>query len=228
MDVTSVIRLAGKLTYGGLALLALWGAFSIILLYRRIKVLSLPSPNEEERFIREIGDALRRGDYARATKACEVPNRRRRALPQLVVFAIANRAEGMTRLSQSLATKFQRTVLAGLEHRLSWIHTVARSSPMLGLLGTVLGMIGAFGKIAGAERTDPSALAEDISLALVTTAIGLVIAIPMILAASYSATRIRDLEGAVEEGAQHLINELAVSPPEAPAERAAPAAKEKK
>ena len=119
--------------------------------------------------------------------------------------------------------KFQRTVLAGLEHRLSWIHTVARSSPMLGLLGTVVGMIGAFGKIAGVDRTRPSALAEDISLALFTTAIGIVIAIPMILAASFTTTRIRKLEGAVEEGAHVLLNELSEGPPpEAPADPAQP------
>ena len=53
---------------------------------------------------------------------------------------------------------------------------------MVGLLGTVIGMMGAFAKIAGGDKVDPTQLADDISFASITTACGLAIAIPLVLA----------------------------------------------
>ena len=72
---------------------------------------------------------------------------------------------------------------------------------MLGLLGTVLGMINAFAKIAasqGSGGTDPTKLANDISFALLTTAIGLVIAIPLVMAGNLIHIRIGKLQDSVQ------------------------------
>lgn len=78
-----------------------------------------------------------------------------------------------------------------LEHRLSYIAMIATISPMIGLLGTVQGMIGAFETLAltSTGAPDPRALAGDISTALFTTLIGLFIAIPAI--AVYNVLRNR-------------------------------------
>ncbi|MEQ8846526.1 MotA/TolQ/ExbB proton channel family protein [Botrimarina sp.] len=68
-----------------------------------------------------------------------------------------------------------------LEHRLSYIALIGTISPMIGLLGTVQGMISSFNVIATSPTTPkPSELAEGISTALFTTAVGLAIAIPAI------------------------------------------------
>lgn len=68
-----------------------------------------------------------------------------------------------------------------LEHRLSYIALIGTISPMIGLLGTVQGMIAAFIVIATSQQTPkPSELAAGISTALVTTAVGLLLAIPAI------------------------------------------------
>ncbi len=76
----------------------------------------------------------------------------------------------------------------GLEHRLSWLALIATTGPMLGLLGTVQGMVQAFEVIARtATQPKPSELAEGIMLALVTTLEGLIIAIPAMI--SYSLLR---------------------------------------
>ena len=96
--------------------------------------------------------------------------------------------------------RFQRDVLAELEHRLSWVYTVIKSAPMLGLFGTVLGMMGAFSKLASKENVDPTALADDISLALITTALGLAIAIPLVLSTASINVRIRKMEDLVGAG----------------------------
>jgi hypothetical protein len=71
---------------------------------------------------------------------------------------------------------------------------------MLGLLGTVLGMMGAFGKLATAENVKPENLAGDIMLALITTAVGLVIAIPLILGLTVINVNIRRMEDLVTLG----------------------------
>ena len=68
-----------------------------------------------------------------------------------------------------------------LEHRLSYLGTIASIAPMIGLLGTVYGMILAFSVIADGGPPQANKLADSISLALVTTQIGLMIAIPALI-----------------------------------------------
>jgi biopolymer transport protein ExbB len=68
-----------------------------------------------------------------------------------------------------------------LEHRLSYLGTIASVSPMVGLLGTVWGMVKAFSVIAKDVTPQASELAGGIAMALVTTLIGLVIAIPALV-----------------------------------------------
>ena len=109
-----------------------------------------------------------------------------------------------------LAEKFERDVLADLEYRHSWIGTIVKSAPMLGLLGTVSGMILAFAKIATSQQTgtDPSALADDISLALLTTAMGLTVAIPLVLLGALVQVRIGKLQDAVQQHVGEFLDDL--------------------
>jgi biopolymer transport protein ExbB len=73
--------------------------------------------------------------------------------------------------------------LMTMEHRLSLLALIANISPMIGLLGTVVGMVASFQVIADSQvAPQASKLAEGISMALVTTEIGLFIAIPSIVA----------------------------------------------
>ncbi len=87
-----------------------------------------------------------------------------------------------------------------LEHRLSYIALIGVISPMIGLMGTVLGMIGAFQELATVKGTqvDPAQLADDISTALFTTLMGLFIAIPAI--AIYNILRNRVARLVLEVG----------------------------
>lgn len=84
---------------------------------------------------------------------------------------------------------------------------VATISPLLGLFGTVYGMIGAFESVALAgEMGDPSVMAGDISYALITTALGLVIAVPALAVYHYLRIRTRLLSLSLEEQASHLVS----------------------
>jgi biopolymer transport protein ExbB len=103
---------------------------------------------------------------------------------------------------------------------------IAAIAPMLGLLGTVVGMVGAFDTISASEGfARPDQLAGDISKALVTTLMGLTLAIPATAALTYFRNRIDALTGdvadIVEQLAAHLEHEAAE--PVAPARRPSPA-----
>ena len=78
-----------------------------------------------------------------------------------------------------------------MEKRLSALGTIATASPLLGLLGTVVGMIEIFGASASAG-TDPQALAHGISVALYNTAFGLIIAIPSLMFYRYLKNRVEE------------------------------------
>jgi len=92
-----------------------------------------------------------------------------------------------------------------LEHRLSYLALIGTLSPMIGLLGTVHGMINAFKLIANTATgaPDPQALAQGISTALFTTFIGLVLAIPALAAYNLMRNRVSRLVlevGIISEG----------------------------
>lgn len=96
---------------------------------------------------------------------------------------------------------------------------VATISPLLGLFGTVYGMIGAFESVALAGKMgDPSIMAGDIAFALMTTAIGLVIAVPALSAYHFFRIRSNMLGLSLEEQASHLIDRWHGGPEAPPVE----------
>lgn len=100
----------------------------------------------------------------------------------------------------------QKTVL--LERHLVWLHTIAQAAPLLGLLGTVLGMIKMFASISLSGLGDPNALSDGISEAMATTAIGLAIGIPTLVAHNLLAAKSESLITEIEAHASHLVAHL--------------------
>ncbi len=204
MDLTAITGFLAILIYSALALIALWGAFSVIMVWRRVAQIRFRDEREQSEFLDQLDDQLQGGDVEAAGQMCDGDLR---ALPQLVLLAASNRQLGFTKVRDLLVDRFRRDVLADLEHRLSWIETVIKSAPMVGLFGTVIGMMGAFSKLAGEqqERISPNVLANDISLALITTACGLAIAIPLVLARASVNVRIREMEDLVGFGLTRFL-----------------------
>ena len=93
-----------------------------------------------------------------------------------------------------------------LERGLVVLATIANVAPMLGFLGTVIGMISAFAAIEAAGQVDPALVASGIKVALITTASGLAVAIPVNIAYNYFVTRIDALIADMEEGAQAVLD----------------------
>lgn len=98
-----------------------------------------------------------------------------------------------------------RHVLPELERFLNTLGTIAAISPFLGLLGTVLGMIQMFAGVGTHGVGDPALVAAGISQALVTTAAGLIVAIPSLMFYRYFRGRVNELVVAMEEEADKLL-----------------------
>ncbi len=203
MDLTLILEWIGNGIYAAMAAVAIYGVFTAILIARRISQKRFRSHAGAEEFLDEVRDNLEKQQYEGVADLCDTPGYWAKAVPQLLLVAVANRNRPINKLRRMMGEHFEREILADLEYRMSWINTVVKTAPMLGLLGTVTGMIAAFGKIAGASKTgaDPSALAGDISFALFTTAMGLMIAIPLVMLGSWLQVRIGKLQ---DEVAQYL------------------------
>ena len=108
------------------------------------------------------------------------------------------------------SARIAREILSDFDVRTQWVNTIVKTAPMLGLLGTVTGMIAAFKKIAGTGESgvNPSDLASDISFALWTTAAGLGIAIPLVILGSMVQTRINKLQESVEDNLGSFFDDL--------------------
>lgn len=89
---------------------------------------------------------------------------------------------------------------------INYLSLCAQVSPMLGLLGTILGMVGAFGTLAVTGSADPSLLAGDISVALLTTLWGLINAIPCLIAYFFFKGRLNSLIADCHHAAEEMIN----------------------
>lgn len=98
-----------------------------------------------------------------------------------------------------------RHVVHEMERFLNTLGTIAAITPLLGLLGTVIGMIKVFTVITTKGVGDPSVLAEGISVALITTATGLTIAIPSLMFYRYFHGKIDELVVTMEQEALKMV-----------------------
>ena len=193
----TVFDIAGIVLYTLLGITAFWGGLCVIVVWMRVGQKRLRSESEQDAFLDALEKPLSEKDFDAISAACQAD---RRAMPQLIYLAVVNRRIGYGKVRQLVLDRFQRDVLADLEHRLSYVNTVIKSAPMLGLLGSVVGMIGAFATLSSEGAGDPTALAGNIATALYTTACGLAIAIPLVMCTANINVRIRKMEDLVGTG----------------------------
>ena len=102
-----------------------------------------------------------------------------------------------------------RAVAHQLERYLSALATIASAAPLMGLLGTVVGMIEIFGSQNAAGGSNPMTLAHGISVALYNTAFGLIIALPALIFWRYFRARVDDYLLRMEIGTEQFLRHLA-------------------
>jgi len=125
--------------------------------------------------IDNVTDAMSEGDVLKALKSCEdEPG----PLANILTAGFSHVEEGYDVIQEAISTSADLET-EQLVQKLTWLSVVGNLAPMLGLLGTVQGMIGAFSTLAGGAP-DVNLLAQQISQALYTTAGGLTIAVPCV------------------------------------------------
>lgn len=206
-DASQIFVIVGNLSYVALAAVALWGAYYVFLVLTRVNAKRFKTEAAQDDFIDSIEDDLRRGNFDAVQERCQGD---KRAVPMMVVYACKNRSLGFQKMRQLTLDRFQRDVIADLDYSIAWVVTVIKTAPMLGLFGTVVGMMGAFGKLASATNVNPTDLAGDIRVALETTAIGLTIAIPLVMAMASIHNRIRHMQDLVASGLSRVFDAMKV------------------
>lgn len=210
VDLDPILEAFGYMIYAAMALAAVYGLYCIVVLMRRVKQKSFPGSDAAKAFLEDVGEMLDKDDFDGVADECDTPELWARAVPQLITVAVENRAKPIKKIKIIVAEFFSREILADFDVRNGWVNTIVKAAPMLGLLGTVTGMIAAFGKIAGTGESGvkPSELAGDISFALFTTAAGLAIAIPLVILGSMTQSRISKLQDSVQEHMGTFFDDL--------------------
>ena len=113
----------------------------------------------------------------------------------------------VTALERSAQTAASESV-TNLERRMTWLATIAATSPFVGLFGTVMGVVDAFHGLGTAGAATLRAVAPGISEALITTAAGLFVAVPAVVAYNQFTARIRVLASATDDFCRELLNSL--------------------
>lgn len=126
-------------------------------------------------------------------------------LGKILAAGLVNRAHEREVMKESIE-EVGRHVAHELERFLNTLGTIASITPLLGLLGTVIGMIKVFAVITAHGVGDPSVLAEGISVALLTTAAGLSVAIPTLMFHRYFRGKVDELIVTMEQEALKMVD----------------------
>jgi biopolymer transport protein ExbB/TolQ len=205
MSVNDLAKMLGDACYVFLAVNFFWGLYNIVMGFRRVKELNFANHDEQAEFLDEVSQPLRDRRYSAVE---DLTRDDARALPQLAYLAVTNRDLGAEQLRQVVTEVVQRDVMGDLEYRTTWVATVIKSGPLLGLFGTVLGMMAAFGRIGTGEKVEPSQIAAEISIALICTAMGLATAIPFNFMLQSLNSRIRSFQDALGAGLVRVLELL--------------------
>ncbi len=160
---------------------------------------------DTDRILAEVDELTRAGKIQEAIERCIVTPGPTSAI---LLSGLRRIAEGHIKedeLEQAINTT--GTIELGfLERGLVILATIANVAPLMGFLGTVVGMIMAFASIETAGNVDATLVAGGIKVALLTTAAGLLIAIPTNIGYNFFVTRIDTLIVDMEQGTQQVLN----------------------
>ncbi|HET7620175.1 MAG TPA: MotA/TolQ/ExbB proton channel family protein [Vicinamibacterales bacterium] len=156
-------------------------------------------------FLRALREHLVAGDVDAAVEVCE---RHPSPVASIVKAGLLRSGRSKEDVERSLQEASSRE-LAALERGLPILATIAMIAPLLGFLGTVTGMINSFDALARVGLNNPAAVASGISEALITTAAGLIIAIPVQMAYNYFVSRVNDLVRDMEAAANIVLDAVA-------------------
>jgi len=159
---------------------------------------------KSKRFVDRVKNLVKKGSIELAVSACR---KSPTPISQIMLAGLMKYGQRRKEIKEAIEDSANQEIPL-LEKNLSTLSTIGNITPLLGLLGTVFGMIKAFNVIAVMGVGKPEALAEGISMALLTTAFGLSVAIPTIVIYNYLAHRVDKLIREMEISCVDLLELL--------------------
>ncbi len=157
---------------------------------------------DPKKLMDKVKDALRKKDYRVAVGFCEAtPGPVAKVLTTAIELHELPLEEQREGVNEAFLSETPR-----MERGLAILSTIVTISPLLGLLGTITGLMELFNVIAGGELGNSEALSAGIAQALITTATGLSIAILFLILHNIVATRVEKLINQMEKAVTELIN----------------------
>lgn len=169
----------------------------------RILYLTLSTINTKK-FIAAVEEALKNGGIEAAKEVCK---NQRGPIASIYWQGLDRYAQGLDSVEKAVVS-YGSVQTGQMESGLSWIGLFIALAPMLGFMGTVVGMIGAFDAIQAAGDISPTLVAGGIKVALLTTLMGLIAAVILQLFYNYIVSKIDSLVNAMEDSSITLMDIL--------------------
>ena len=177
--------------------------FGLALCIERIIYLNLASTNTKK-LIKNIEDALQEGGVEAAKEICR---NTRGPVASIFYQGLDRYDEGIEVIEKSVVS-YGSVQMGLLEKGLTWISLFIAVAPMLGFMGTVIGMIDAFDQIQAMGDISASAVAGGIKVALITTVSGLIVAIILQVFYNYIVSKIDGIVNSMEDASISLLDIL--------------------
>jgi len=183
-----------------IVLVSLFAAYVFIQRYLKLS----REPIDHEALMTRVNQAVQARDLDAAIAACDTQGG---TVARVLAAALTRLPYGRS----AVESAFQEATLEA-EQRLARgirpLATIAQIAPLMGLLGTVTGMIIAFAEISSQGTGNPAALADGIGQALVTTAAGLIVAIPTLIGQNVLSSRVDGILLEIEKRREELMGEV--------------------
>ena len=185
----------------GIVLLCLILGLAIAI--ERIIFLNLSTTNTKK-LAQDVEDALNSGGVEAAKEVC----RNTKGPVASIYYQGLDRADESIEAAEKAVVAYGGVQMGQLEKNVSWISLFIALAPMLGFMGTVIGMIQAFDKIEAAGDMQPSLVAGGIKVALLTTVFGLIVAIILQIFYNYIIAKIDSIVNDMEDASITLMDML--------------------
>jgi biopolymer transport protein ExbB len=193
--------IAGGWEFMGIVLLCL--IFGLAVAIERIITLNLATTNTKK-LLANVENALASGGVEAAKEVCK---NTKGPVASIFTQGLMRMSEGVEMVEKSIIA-YGSVEMGKLERGMVWISLFISLAPMLGFMGTVIGMIGAFDAIAAAGDVSPALVADGIKIALLTTVGGLIVAVILQLFYNYLISKIDSLVNSMEDASISLVDIL--------------------
>ena len=186
---------------GFMATVLLCLIFGLAIAIERIITLSLAQTNNKK-LLNSVEEALSKGDVEAAKEVCR---NTRGPVASIFYQGLLRMDQGVENVEKAVAS-YGSVQMAKLENGLTWISLFIGIAPMLGFMGTVIGLIQAFDAIEVAGDISPALVAGGMKVALITTVGGLIVAIILQLFYNYLVSKIDTITSSMEDASISLVD----------------------